>query len=126
MSKAQNMQSVVDAVLIRSNSCCELCDEFIEHGSGGVMHHVTYKNVGNDSPEDFLYLCSLCHRKMHIAKPNLRRPNDGSANINYLSSVPLQQSAKDKVRKISQITGEPMWRIVDRLIKSHYKKLHRK
>ena len=32
------------------------------------VHHLTYKNFGNENPEDLILLCNVCHKKTHSYK----------------------------------------------------------
>lgn len=30
-----------------------------------IVHHISYKNLGNEPPEDLLVVCEKCHNKIH-------------------------------------------------------------
>jgi 5-methylcytosine-specific restriction endonuclease McrA len=40
---------------------CEVCDS----KQNIQVHHLTYKNVFNEEPEDLILLCKKCHEKEH-------------------------------------------------------------
>lgn len=40
---------------------CELC----KSKKNLQLHHLTYKNLGNEQPEDVMILCEVCHSKAH-------------------------------------------------------------
>ena len=35
------------------------------------IHHLTYKNIFNEEPEDLIILCRKCHKKEHSKKKEL-------------------------------------------------------
>ena len=41
---------------------CEKCRSEMELH----LHHKTYKNIGNEKPEDLVILCEYCHKKEHL------------------------------------------------------------
>lgn len=49
------------AVILRSKGACERC------GLWPVVnvHHLSYRNVGNEPLSDLLGVCSRCHRDLH-------------------------------------------------------------
>lgn len=48
----------------RDNYTCQKClKKPSEH-----IHHLTYKNFGNEKPEDLLALCESCHSEIHKKK----------------------------------------------------------
>lgn len=48
----------------RNNKLCELCN--MRYGT--CVHHRTYRNLGNEQPEDMLHVCVYCHRLIHHKK----------------------------------------------------------
>ena len=44
----------------RAQGRCEVCNR-----KGRHVHHITYKNIGNESPNDLLYVCLSCHEYLH-------------------------------------------------------------
>ena len=56
--KAQRMQ-------IDDNKCC-MCGRDIKHVKSMQVHHVSYKNLGDeDVMKDLCTLCGSCHIKLH-------------------------------------------------------------
>ena len=51
-----------NAKLWIANYKCQLCNKKESHLH---VHHTTYKNVGNERPEDLIVLCKACHEKFH-------------------------------------------------------------
>jgi hypothetical protein len=37
------------------------------------LHHLTYANIGRETPEDVMWLCSYCHDSHHNRRPSRRR-----------------------------------------------------
>lgn len=38
------------------------------------IHHLTYKNIYNEEPEDLIILCKPCHEKEHNIKSKKKKP----------------------------------------------------
>jgi len=57
-----------DIITIRGDRC-ERC------GRRGIhVHHLSYKNIGHEEPEDVILLCGTCHQKEHgLIKPKRKR-----------------------------------------------------
>ena len=49
------------ACIERARGRCELCGR-----KGKQVHHKTYYRIGNELPEDLLYLCLDCHEYQHV------------------------------------------------------------
>ena len=47
--------------LIRDKFQCQLC----ETGKNVVVHHVTYRRLGNEELDDLVTLCDKCHYEVH-------------------------------------------------------------
>ena len=49
-------------VRARCNGRCEMpgCS-----GAAEELHHLTYRDLANETPEQVRYLCSDCHEKIH-------------------------------------------------------------
>ena len=52
-------------VIIRSGGICEKCNVNMFY----APHHLTYKRVGNEKPEDVIGVCDDCHKKAHFLIP---------------------------------------------------------
>ena len=68
------------ACIKTANNKCQMCGVPF----GLEVHHISYKHLGNELPEQLVLLCVLCHDHTHLmagkgAKyyPPLRRPNKG-------------------------------------------------
>lgn len=60
------------SILISRGSMCEKCNAM---GESVILHvhHLTYKNIFNERPEDVQILCEECHKKEHGVKSFRRR-----------------------------------------------------
>lgn len=47
-----------DARMSLDNSICQVCGK-----PATEVHHLTYRNIHNEQPEDLVSLCNTCHRK---------------------------------------------------------------
>jgi hypothetical protein len=56
-------------VLDRANGLCEQCGK-----PAGEVHHLSYKNVGNEPLSDLVALCYWCHHKAHGTTPTVQAP----------------------------------------------------
>ena len=59
--KTEHWQKTRISALIKSGYKCQLCGS--THNLN--VHHNTYKNRGNEKPEDLIVLCKDCHAKFH-------------------------------------------------------------
>lgn len=48
--------------LLKAKNKCQLCS--FEHELD--VHHLSYKNLGNEKDKDLLVLCRRCHRDLHF------------------------------------------------------------
>jgi 5-methylcytosine-specific restriction endonuclease McrA len=57
--------------------CCEMCNRPEANTKNGLqIHHITYKNLGNEDVfTDLIALCPSCHRKIHAYYSRVRSPN---------------------------------------------------
>ena len=53
-------RSVRNDALRRAGDECQMCRK-----TATEVHHNTYKNLGNEPPEDLIALCGDCHDKFH-------------------------------------------------------------
>lgn len=51
--------------LMRFRWICQGCGR---KGRALQVHHLSYKNFGNEKPEDLTVLCEKCHQKIHNKK----------------------------------------------------------
>ena len=54
----------IDLITTRGQRC-EKCRKDKKSPTLLQIHHLTYKNIFNESPEDLMILCSRCHRIEH-------------------------------------------------------------
>ena len=47
----------------RKPTSCSACGGTWGHGDH--IHHMTYKNLGNEYLDDLIHLCEACHRELH-------------------------------------------------------------
>ncbi len=55
-----------DKIIADRGYRCEKCGT---HKGILQVHHLHYRNLGCEKPEDVQALCSICHRKIHEAPP---------------------------------------------------------
>lgn len=72
--KSPQWQTVRDAALKRANHQCEKC----KSGKNLEVHHITYKRLGYELPEDLIVLCKDCHENVH--SKDLKQNDDFFAN----------------------------------------------
>ena len=72
--KSPQWQSVRDAALKRANYQCEKC----KSAKNLEVHHITYKRLGYELPEDLIVLCKDCHENVH--SKDLKQNDDFFAN----------------------------------------------
>lgn len=75
--------------LIKPNDKCQICNE----KKPLQLHHLTYENLGNEKPTDFLKLCDSCHKMAHKTEADLRKIT------RILNSVDKKPRRKKKKRK---------------------------
>jgi 5-methylcytosine-specific restriction endonuclease McrA len=46
-------------------NCCEFCGSEPGNHNPLQLHHLTYKNLGNETFEDLFVLCLSCHEEVH-------------------------------------------------------------
>jgi|TARA_Y100000034_G_scaffold103482_1_gene129050 5-methylcytosine-specific restriction endonuclease McrA len=49
-----------DEIMAENEFICQKCGCMANH-----VHHLTYKNFGNESREDLMCLCKECHEEEH-------------------------------------------------------------
>jgi 5-methylcytosine-specific restriction endonuclease McrA len=49
------------AVILRAKGRCELCGI----GPATNIHHITYRNLGNEPLDDLQGVCLRCHKESH-------------------------------------------------------------
>lgn len=76
----------VDLITIRGPKC-ERCGDVRKHVRYLHIHHLTYKNIGNEKPEDLEILCAPCHRNEHGITKNRKR-----------DTPPKAKKKKNKIR----------------------------
>lgn len=72
--KSPQWQTVRDAALKRANYQCEKC----KSAKNLEVHHITYKRLGYELPEDLIVLCKDCHENVH--SEDLKQNDDFFAN----------------------------------------------
>lgn len=50
-----------EQVLSRDGYKCKICGT----GKNLLVHHITYRRLGNEPLEDLITLCESCHKKIH-------------------------------------------------------------
>lgn len=62
--KSSKWKALRKEVLYKRGRICERCKEDLK-GKITDIHHKTYENIFNESPEDLEILCRACHEKEH-------------------------------------------------------------
>ena len=52
-------------LFLRKNPTCQICLKYRAED----VHHLTYKNLGNEQKGELMALCSRCHRNIHNSLP---------------------------------------------------------
>jgi hypothetical protein len=74
--KSHHWRCLSNRLIDKADGCCFCCgyhwkespwnydhnDELIERLE---VHHVSYKNLGDEKPEDVIVVCSVCHDDIH-------------------------------------------------------------
>jgi 5-methylcytosine-specific restriction endonuclease McrA len=58
-------QAIREKALERAEHCCADCGS----ERGLEVHHLTYRNLGAERPEDLVVVCSDCHVERHVGPP---------------------------------------------------------
>jgi len=84
----------IDLITARGQKC-EKCGNQKKSPTQLQVHHITYKNIFNESPEDLMILCSYCHRLEHglVKKKSKKKVN---------SKVKSKKSIKSKFKAIDK------------------------
>lgn len=85
----------LDLIHIKGENC-ELCGQH-RQAKYLNLHHITYKNLFNENPQDLLLLCYICHRIQHKLVKN--------------------KSQKIKKKKSSPIVNKEI-KVLNQLVKS--------
>jgi hypothetical protein len=62
--KSKKWRDFKNALLKARGNCCEKCGQVKPLDA----HHMTYKRLFNELPEDILLVCRPCHQKIHGRK----------------------------------------------------------
>lgn len=60
---------------------CEKCGEKYNH-TQIQLHHLTYKNFGNENPTELIRICFKCHRKIHNREEITKKQYDSHKKFN--------------------------------------------
>lgn len=100
------------------------------------VHHIHYRNLGNEKLEDLMVLCKSCHEEEHKRLDSLKKPRKHKAkcNDNFISKPKKKRSKKVKKKQIAKPTkrknklGDAKERhsIVKQLIKMNVTKIGEK
>lgn len=64
--KSGNWKKKCDQRLAISKHRCEMCGRLEKNSKGLQVHHITYRNLGNeDVGNDLICLCARCHLLIH-------------------------------------------------------------
>ena len=90
-----------DIITLRGDRC-EIC------GKRGVqVHHVTYDNIGHETADDLVLLCSLCHRKVHglvkVKKKRVKRKKKPKLSMDEKRELRKKYKRDEKIRMAKYI-----------------------
>ena len=71
-----------DSVLLRDELVCRRCDRHANYVGNLDVHHVTYKNFGNEQTQDGIALCRSCHEIVTFEQRERLRKKDQARNSN--------------------------------------------
>lgn len=75
---------------------------------GDVVHHATYKNVGNEEMEDLVTLCSWCHKRIHgLAKIIEKKAYSPTDEYERAVGWAYKKGGNMSIAEIWSITREP-------------------
>ena len=78
---------------IQQKHCCIICSSKTKL----EVHHKTYKNIGNESENDVVLLCSGCHRYIHeMPRENREYTINNICRINKGKQPPTKKTKKNK------------------------------
>lgn len=77
---------------------CERCGATRKHLRYLHIHHLTYKNIGNENPEDLEILCAPCHRNEHciVKKRKPRGLSTKQKNQRIIESIKSKKGGFSK------------------------------
>ncbi len=67
--KTEKWKAKAKACRIQAKYRCQIC---ATENRQLEAHHNTYKNLGDEKPEDLICLCDLCHQEITIMLKNRR------------------------------------------------------
>jgi len=69
--KSKKWRELRETILQRDNYTCTRCGS----KNNLQVHHLTYKRLKHEKPEDLITLCKQCHYKEHKKHPNKNNRN---------------------------------------------------
>ena len=64
--RTQHWQLKRASKIIEQKGICEMCKKKLSYKSSNLhIHHITYKNIGNEPLSDLMCLCADCHKQLH-------------------------------------------------------------
>lgn len=74
-------------LLILKKGRCEVCGK-----KGKQVHHLHYKTLGEENPEDLILLCAKCHMKEHgLTREKRRGRKKGKKKRGKVQKMTLEQ-----------------------------------
>ncbi len=62
--RTDHWQELREVTAFLSKYTCQKCGKKIKLSESN-LHHLNYKNLGNECQDDVLFLCRECHKKIH-------------------------------------------------------------
>lgn len=87
-------------IAYKHNNRCQMCCKLIK--SGYHIHHLTYKNIGNEKDSDLMFLCESCHNKIHNGKIEKNKTKQKATKQNRVLSIPKNYINSSYYKKRSQ------------------------
>ena len=90
---SSNWAAVRNDAVMQANNKCEVCGSLKRLN----VHHLSYKNLGNEEPGDLIVLCSKCHMIEHgLIKIKKKRKRTKKKKAIYKKRKPLTWGGRVK------------------------------
>jgi len=82
---------------------CEKCDSKYNI----QVHHLTYRNVFNEEPEDLIILCAKCHQKEHDPPKKIKRKVKKFKILSLAKKLELKKTNKKAFKMYIKKLNKP-------------------
>ena len=81
---SEQWREIRNKVIARDNCTCRICGGGA-FGADANVHHLTYRNIGNEDLKDLVTLCPDCHTKIHKEASKFNSAITFDSVYNFLS-----------------------------------------